>query len=208
MAQPCGFRGFWFKSLKSHPFLFFCNICFWPVTSVFRRRADSNLLRNKAKKSSVYAGLRGSSPVKRAVKFRCKMGLFFRKKPKKSVFMRVWRVRVLYLSLFGILVDLKNSKLFLWFFAQFWAKKEDFRFLIRKPKNARKARRYAVFEQKEKHICLVYKCVFLRVCVLPKGTMLQRVCYQKVHLGFPLLRVMFRARFTRNQARRFWSPLP
>ena len=29
------------------------------------------------------------------------------------------------------------------------------------PENARKERGYAVFEQKEKHICLAYKCVFL-----------------------------------------------
>ena len=26
MALPCGFRGFWFKSLNTHPYLFFCNI--------------------------------------------------------------------------------------------------------------------------------------------------------------------------------------
>ena len=26
MALLCGFRGFWFKSLNTHPYLFFCNI--------------------------------------------------------------------------------------------------------------------------------------------------------------------------------------
>ena len=56
------------------------------------------------------------------------------------------------------MVDLRNLSRFL----QFWSKKIGSRFLLRKPQNARKARGYAVFEQKEKHICLVYKCDFLR----------------------------------------------
>jgi len=65
--------------------------------------------------------------------------------------------------------DLNNFTIF----SQFWSKKLGFRFLLRKPQNARKARGYAISQQKEKHICLVYKCVFLRGKDGQKGTFLR-----------------------------------